>query len=43
MIQARYQRVRFAWNLRTLQFELRVISQGRFLSNEYSLPVEEKN
>ena len=42
MIQARHQNVRFAWNSRALQFELRVISQCRFLSDQYRAPVEEK-
>ena len=42
MIQARQQRVRFARTSRTLRFELRVISPGRFLSDEYSAPVAEK-
>ena len=42
VIQARHQRVWLAWNLRTLHFELRVISYGCFLIDEYSAPVEDK-
>ena len=42
LIQVRHQRVRFSWNSRALQFKLRVMSWGRFLSDEYGAPVEEK-
>ena len=40
--QARHQRVRFAWNSRAPEFELRVISWGCFSSDEHSAPVKEK-
>ena len=43
MIHARHQHVRFLWNSRALQFELRVICWGVFLSNEYRAPAEENN
>ena len=45
VIQARHQRNRFAWNFAGPTIRLRMISQGRFLSDEYNTPVplEKKN
>ena len=39
VIQATHQCIRFAWNSQALQFKLRVISWGSFMSDEYSTPV----
>ena len=42
VIQARQQRILFAWNSWALQFELRVIFWGLFLSDEYSASEEKQ-